>query len=149
MKIHLDWASRLASVAFSFIHNLARVLEFWEVTLRPWNMLWYIFSREYGYWYGCRGDGRRGSVCECPQWPENVHGWSVCGPVWSTMTDELAVDLGGLGDSLSVCDSRGAPCALTSLHTVIEFTILHHSSQVYTPMAESWEPNCSTVALTF
>lgn len=39
------------------------------------------------------------------------------------MTDELAVDLGGLGDSLSVCDSRGAPCALTSPLVVIEFTI--------------------------
>lgn len=47
------------------------------------------------------------------------------------MTDELAVDLGGLGDSLSVCDSRGAPCAMTSSRAVIEFTILCHSSQVY------------------
>ena len=44
------------------------------------------------------------------------------------MTDEMAVDLGGLGDSLSVCDSRGAPCALTSPRAVIEFTILRHSS---------------------
>lgn len=47
------------------------------------------------------------------------------------MTDELAVDLGGLGDSLSACDSRGAPCALTSSGAVIEFTILRHSSKVY------------------
>ncbi|KAF3701159.1 hypothetical protein EXN66_Car016847 [Channa argus] len=47
--------------------------------------------------------------------------------VWSTMTDELAEDLGGLGDSLSVCDSRGAPWALTSPHTVIEFTIRHNA----------------------
>lgn len=46
------------------------------------------------------------------------------------MTDELAVDLGGLGDSLSVCDSRGAPCALTSSCAVIEFTIVRLSTQV-------------------
>lgn len=53
------------------------------------------------------------TVCERPRWPERVRGWSVRGPAWSVMTDELAVDLGGLGDSLSACDSRGAPCALT------------------------------------
>ena len=52
---------------------------------------------------------------------------SLVGP-WSTMTDEVAVDLGGLGDSLSALDSRGALSSLTPPRTVIEFTILHHSS---------------------
>ena len=33
---------------------------------------------------------------------------------WSKMSDELAVDLGGLGDSLSVCDSRGVFHTVTS-----------------------------------
>lgn len=47
------------------------------------------------------------------------------------MTDELAVDLGGLGDSLSVCDSEEPPCAMTSSLAVIEFTVLCHSSKAY------------------
>lgn len=62
------------------------------------------------------------------------------------MTDELAVDLGGLGDSLSVCDSRGAPCALTSSCAVIEFTIVHLSTQVYMAPKEI-NGNCNTVAV--
>lgn len=72
-----------------------------------------------------------GWASACPLWPESVYHWSVCAGVFSMMTDELAVDLGGLGDSLSVRDSREASCALTSSQSVIEFTIVHHSSKVY------------------
>lgn len=31
-----------------------------KVTLRPWNMLCYGFSGDYGYWYGYRGRGKEG-----------------------------------------------------------------------------------------
>lgn len=72
-----------------------------------------------------------GWTCVRPQWPQDVSGWSGRSPVRSTMTDELAADLGGLGDSLSVCDSRGAPGALTSSCAVIEFTIVRLSTQLY------------------
>lgn len=60
------------------------------------------------------------------------------------MTDELAVDLGGLGDSLSVCDSRGAPCALTSSCAVIEFTIVRLSTHM---APKEINGNCNTVAV--
>lgn len=42
---------------------------------------------------------------------------------WSKINDELAVDLGGLGDSLSVCDSLGEFHTVTSPTLVIEFTV--------------------------
>lgn len=66
--------------------------------------------------------------------PPSIPGdWTACTADRSVatgrleMTDELAVDLGGLGDSLSVCESQEAPCALTSSQAVIEFTVLQSS----------------------
>lgn len=106
---------------FSFFYS-DRTLQV-KVTVRPWS----VFERSVwiSVWMWRR-------VCESPQWPECVYCWSDGGRGGSAVTDELAVDLGGLGESLSVCYSWEAPCALTSSSTVIEFTIMHHSSKVYT-----------------
>lgn len=146
MKIHLDRPASMteqASVAFNFTHNIGAVTVFWEakshsglgicygmVSERLWIFVWIWRERK----------GGAGVVnVPCGQSVVCVHAWSVPGLAWSGMTDELAVDLGGLGDSLSVCDSRGALCALTPPRAVIEFTIPHHSSAIYGSQVNKWQ----------